>query len=64
MFAMTADEDNAEDVSAPLDKVLDCVTSCIHVAHLQETIRQGKSLIHVFLCALSPGFSWTGTLTA
>eukprot|EP00268_Persea_americana_P062214 TRINITY_DN795_c0_g1_i5.p1 TRINITY_DN795_c0_g1~~TRINITY_DN795_c0_g1_i5.p1 ORF type:complete len:1799 (+),score=364.65 TRINITY_DN795_c0_g1_i5:189-5585(+) len=57
--AIKTDEDNAEDVSAPLDKVLDCVTSCIHVAHLQETIRQGKSLIHVFLCALSPGFSWT-----
>lgn len=57
--AIKEGEDNTEDVSAPLDKVLDCITSCIHVAHLHETVKQGKNLIHVFLHVLSPGFSWT-----
>uniref|UniRef100_A0A1D1XKS2 Proteasome-associated protein ECM29 n=1 Tax=Anthurium amnicola TaxID=1678845 RepID=A0A1D1XKS2_9ARAE len=52
-------EDKSEDVAIPLDKVLDSITTGIHVAHLEDILEQGKSLIHVFLCALSPRFSWT-----
>ncbi|KAJ6794863.1 proteasome-associated protein ECM29-like protein isoform X3 [Iris pallida] len=52
-------EESAEDVSFLLDKVVDCVTACIHAAHLQDTIEQKEKLINVFLCSLSPGFNWT-----
>ncbi|KAK1292730.1 hypothetical protein QJS10_CPB17g01685 [Acorus calamus] len=34
-----------EDFSAPLDKVIDCVTSCIHLARVQDILGQGKSLM-------------------
>ncbi|XP_058078401.1 uncharacterized protein LOC131226734 [Magnolia sinica] len=58
------EENTEDDVSAPLDIVLDCITACIHVAHLRDILEQGKNLIHVFLCALSPGFSWTVKMSA
>lgn len=59
MTAGTGTEDSTEDISVPLDKVLDCVASCIHVAQLQNTLEQREKLIHVFLCSMSPGYNWT-----
>ncbi|XP_020242083.1 proteasome-associated protein ECM29 homolog isoform X2 [Asparagus officinalis] len=52
-------EESAEVVSVSLDKVVDCVTSCLRVARLLDVIEHKEKLIHVFLCALSPGFNWT-----
>ncbi|XP_077218029.1 ARM repeat superfamily protein isoform X2 [Tasmannia lanceolata] len=60
----TGENTAEEDVSAPLDKVLDCITSCIHVANLRDTIDQAKNLVHVCLCAFSPGLSWTVKMSA
>ncbi|KAK1280870.1 hypothetical protein QJS04_geneDACA015003 [Acorus gramineus] len=48
-----------EDFSAPLDKVIDCVTSCIHLARVQDILGEGKSLVQIFSSTLSPGHSWT-----
>nr|XP_010922049.1 proteasome adapter and scaffold protein ECM29 isoform X3 [Elaeis guineensis] len=56
--ATGTDEDSTEEFSASLDKVLDCVASCIHVAHLQDALEQKEKLIHVFSSSLSPGFNW------
>ncbi|XP_010271892.1 PREDICTED: proteasome-associated protein ECM29 homolog isoform X2 [Nelumbo nucifera] len=56
--AIKSEEDNAY-VSAPHDKVLDCITSCISVARLSDLLEQGNNLMNVFLFALSPGLPWT-----
>ncbi|KAI3837921.1 hypothetical protein MKX03_019436 [Papaver bracteatum] len=62
--ASNAAEDKEEEVSAPLDKVLDCITSCISVAHLPDVLEQRKNLIHVFLVVLSPNLQWTVKMSA
>lgn len=54
----------AEDISAPHDKVLDCITSCIHVARLNDILQQQENLVQVFLIFLSPGFPWTVKISA
>lgn len=62
LFWAAAGEDKSEeDASVPLDKVVDCVTSVIHVARPEDTLAKGKDLIHVFHVALSPKLSWPGT---
>ncbi|KAF6155314.1 hypothetical protein GIB67_019840 [Kingdonia uniflora] len=57
-------ENKEEDVSAPLDKVLDCITCGINVAHPPDILDQGKNLLHVFLIALSPGLPWIVKMSA
>ncbi|KAF5177779.1 Arm repeat superfamily protein [Thalictrum thalictroides] len=56
--AEKAGEDK-EDVSAPYEKVIECISSCIDVAHFSDIFDQGKKLIDVYLFALSPGLPWT-----
>ncbi|KAH9741787.1 ARM repeat superfamily protein [Citrus sinensis] len=58
------EESADESVSAPLDKVLDCVSSCIHVAHVNDIIEQEKNLVQLFMISLSPGFPWTVKMSA
>ncbi|CAA6669169.1 unnamed protein product [Spirodela intermedia] len=53
-----AEDKSEEDASVPLDKVVDCITSGIHVARPEDTLAKGKDLIHVFHVALSSKFSW------
>ncbi|OVA18531.1 Proteasome stabiliser ECM29 [Macleaya cordata] len=62
--AIKAGEDKEEDVSAPHDKVLDCITSCISVAHLPDILEQRKNLTHVFLVTLYPGLQWPVKMSA
>lgn len=57
-------DDHEEDVSAPYDKVLECITTCINVAHLQDIFNQGKNLTTVYLVALSPSLPWTVKMSA
>ncbi|KAJ4724481.1 Proteasome-associated ECM29 [Melia azedarach] len=61
-----ASKEESEDgsFSAPLDKVLDCVTSCIQVAHINDILEQEKNLVQVFLISLSPRFPWTVKMSA
>ncbi|URE19654.1 Proteasome-associated protein ECM29 [Musa troglodytarum] len=51
-------KDNMEDASVPVNKVLDCVASCVYVAHLQDILKNSKKLIEVFSSSLSPGLNW------
>ncbi|XP_044479857.1 proteasome adapter and scaffold protein ECM29-like [Mangifera indica] len=57
-------ESDDGNVSVPLDKVLDCLTSCIHVAHVNHMLEHTKNLVQVFLISLSPGFQWTVKMSA
>jgi hypothetical protein len=57
-----AEEDQIEQVPVPHDKILDCMTACIHAANIKDTLEQRKNLMHVLTTALSSGFPWTGTL--
>lgn len=57
-----AGEDNSDDASTALDKVLDSAASCIHVAHMQDILKNNENILKVISIALSPGFSWTGNL--
>ncbi|KAL5580309.1 hypothetical protein UlMin_012751 [Ulmus minor] len=52
-------EDDSEEVSVPNEKILDCVTSCIHVAHIKDVLEQQENLIHLLITSLSPAFPWT-----
>ncbi|XP_059624994.1 uncharacterized protein LOC132268214 [Cornus florida] len=57
--AVKAEADEIEGCSAPHDKIVDCMTSCIHVARVSDILEQQKNLLHVFLLSLSGGFTWT-----
>lgn len=59
-----AESNEGEDISAPHDKILGCMTSCIHVACVNDILEQKENLIHVFLVSLSPGFPWTVKMSA
>ncbi|XP_062171204.1 uncharacterized protein LOC133876988 [Alnus glutinosa] len=58
------ESDETKDVSVPHEKILDCVTSCIHVAHINDILEQQKDLMHVFITSLSPSSPWTVKTTA
>ncbi|KAK9939418.1 hypothetical protein M0R45_016114 [Rubus argutus] len=59
-----AEEDQIEQVPVPHDKILDCMTACIHVANIKDTLEQRKNLMHVLTTALSSGFPWTVKISA
>ncbi|MCD7458741.1 hypothetical protein HAX54_039042 [Datura stramonium] len=50
--------DEKEDFSSAHDKIVNCVTACIHIARSTDIIQQQKNLIDFFLISLSPNFSW------
>ncbi|KAF7850461.1 hypothetical protein BT93_L5473 [Corymbia citriodora subsp. variegata] len=54
-----SDYDGKEDSSVPLEKVLDCVTSCIHVAYIDDILKEKNNLKLLWIVSLSPEFSWT-----
>ncbi|XP_042400814.1 proteasome adapter and scaffold protein ECM29-like isoform X2 [Zingiber officinale] len=52
-------EDKMEETSVSLNEVLDCVASCIHVARLQDILKNSTNLIEVLSISLSPGLNWS-----
>ncbi|TYI10267.1 hypothetical protein ES332_A09G131000v1 [Gossypium tomentosum] len=59
-----AESDDAEDVSIPVDKLMNCITSCIRVASVTDLVENKKKLMDVFSISLSPGFQWTVKMSA
>lgn len=57
-----ADSDVVESTFVPHNKVVECLTSCIHVAQLNDILEQQKRLIHMYSTFLSPGHQWNGIL--
>ncbi|GMH13042.1 hypothetical protein Nepgr_014883 [Nepenthes gracilis] len=52
------------DNSIPLDKILDCITSCIHVAPASDIFQQKQKLMNALLNSMSPQFSWAVKISA
>ncbi|KAB2012864.1 hypothetical protein ES319_D09G119000v1 [Gossypium barbadense] len=59
-----AESDDAEDVSIPVDKLMNCITSCIRLASVTDLVENEKKLMDVFSISLSPGFQWTVKMSA
>lgn len=58
---MYTEADEKEDTSGPNEKIVDCITSCVHVARASDILGEQKNnLVHVFLVSLAPGIRWTG----
>ncbi|XP_010474525.1 PREDICTED: proteasome-associated protein ECM29 homolog [Camelina sativa] len=57
--AVKTESENGEDGHVPLEKIMECVKSCIQVATIDDILSQKADLIHVLLISLSPGFLWT-----
>ncbi|WCJ20554.1 Proteasome adapter and scaffold protein ECM29 [Euphorbia peplus] len=53
-----AESDN-EDSAAPLEKVLGCAVSCIHVARVADILERKENLLEMIIISLSPWFQWT-----
>ncbi|KAF5447658.1 hypothetical protein F2P56_033192 [Juglans regia] len=62
--AAKTESDEIEDVSVPHEKILDCMTSCIRVAQINDIVEQQNNLVHVFITSLSPGSPWTVKISA
>ncbi|XP_021604828.1 proteasome adapter and scaffold protein ECM29 isoform X2 [Manihot esculenta] len=62
--AAKTESDNVEDSSVPLEKILGCVLSCIHVARVNDILEKKKNLMDMLLASLSPGFQWTVKMSA
>lgn len=62
--AAKAEEDQVEKFSVPHNKVLDCMTACIHVAHINDILGQQKNLMHVLIATMSSGLPWTVKISA
>ncbi|KAF7852405.1 hypothetical protein BT93_L0950 [Corymbia citriodora subsp. variegata] len=56
--------DGKEDSSVLLEKVLDCITSCIHVAYIDDILKKENNLKHLWIVSLSPELSWTVKISA
>ncbi|PIN26135.1 hypothetical protein CDL12_01113 [Handroanthus impetiginosus] len=60
--SLASDDKADEPESSPAalhDKILSCVTACIHVARISDILEQQKNLIDLYLFSLSPTFRWT-----
>ncbi|XP_062082273.1 uncharacterized protein LOC133788708 [Humulus lupulus] len=57
--AVKSEKDDVDEVSFPNDKLLECVTSCIHIAQIDDILEQQDNLLHLLITSLSPGLPWT-----
>lgn len=57
-----AEFDSVGEISVPHNKIVDCLTSCIHVAHINDILEKQKSLMHMYTAFLLPEHKWTGIL--
>ncbi|ESW13516.1 hypothetical protein PHAVU_008G203200 [Phaseolus vulgaris] len=56
--------DSVEEISIPYNKIVDCLTSCIHVAHINDILEKQKSLMHMYTSLLLPEHKWSVKTTA
>lgn len=57
-----AELDSVEETSIPHNKIIDCLTSCIQVAHINDILQKQKELMHIYAAFLLPEYKWTGIL--
>ncbi|CAJ1971242.1 unnamed protein product [Sphenostylis stenocarpa] len=49
----------SEEISVPHNKIVDCLTSCIRVAHINDILEKQKSLMLMYIAFLMPEHKWT-----
>ncbi|KAL3530047.1 hypothetical protein ACH5RR_009369 [Cinchona calisaya] len=54
-----AEEAELENFSAAHGKIVDCITSIIHVARVSDIVEQKTKLVNMFLISFTPRFPWT-----
>ncbi|KAK9053492.1 hypothetical protein SSX86_030126 [Deinandra increscens subsp. villosa] len=52
-------ETSSSSSRVPHDKIIDCITSCVLVARLNDILKWEKDLVHVYLNSLAPAIPWT-----
>ncbi|TYJ96096.1 proteasome-associated protein ECM29-like protein isoform X2 [Cucumis melo var. makuwa] len=57
--ATKTDADDRGETSVPREKILNCLTSSIKVANLDDVVEQQKNLLYLITTSLSNGFRWT-----
>ena len=57
-----AGSDKEEDNYVPRSKILDCITSCIHVAPMNDVLQKKQNVMLLFSHAFSPALPWMGML--
>ncbi|KAL4027472.1 hypothetical protein IC575_010638 [Cucumis melo] len=57
--ATKTDADDRGETSVPREKILNCLTSSIKVANLDDVVKQQKNLLYLITTSLSNGFRWT-----
>ncbi|CAI8586672.1 unnamed protein product [Vicia faba] len=62
--AAKAELDSVEETSIPHNKIIDCLTSCILVAHINDILQKQKDLMHIYAAFLLPEYKWTVKTTA
>ncbi|KAE9606271.1 putative proteasome component Ecm29 [Lupinus albus] len=62
--ATKSESDSVEEIFVPHNKVVDCLTSCIHVAHINDILEKQKALMQMYAAFLSPEHKWTVKTTA
>ena len=63
-FFFFAELNSVEEISVPHNKIVDCLTSCIHVAHINDILEKQKGLMHIYTAFLLPEHKWSGILYA
>ncbi|KAD4180200.1 hypothetical protein E3N88_28791 [Mikania micrantha] len=53
------DKEETEDTSIPHNKIVDCITSCVVLARLNDILMSQKDLVHVYSNSLAPAIPWT-----
>ncbi|KAI7731341.1 hypothetical protein M8C21_033512 [Ambrosia artemisiifolia] len=53
-----AEARETEDTSVPHDKIVECITSCVLLARLNDIVKWQKDLVHVYSESLAPAIPW------
>ncbi|KAL2316898.1 hypothetical protein Fmac_030774 [Flemingia macrophylla] len=62
--AAASEVDSVKETSVPYNKIVDCLTSCIHVAHINDILEKQKSIMQMHTAFLLPEHKWTVKTTA
>jgi hypothetical protein len=54
----------AEDSSAPMDKVLDCFSSCVQVSLISDLLDRKEQILELISIALSSSYNWPGMVAS
>ncbi|CAL1403600.1 unnamed protein product [Linum trigynum] len=62
--AAKAEPADDEESNAPVEKVLSCIMSAVHVAKVDDILQHRENLMQVLLVSFAPGFQWIVKMAA